>query len=276
MSSWWQTFEAAYMQRALVEIVVVGALGGALGVHVSHRRLAFAATAMTHATFPGVVLAAILGWSALSGAAVAGVIVVVAIALLAKQRVVDSSTSTAVVLAGSFAIGSLMLSGRTGFNKDITAALTGSLLSVTRTDVRVTCAVAIIVLIIMIAIHKELVFTAFDNAGAQAVGYPTTVISIVTMLMIEATVVILMPSVGALLAVSMLVTPAATALIVAPHTRSALWLGALIGALSGVLGLAISTHANVAPGATIVVTQGLIFVITLAGSSVWRNARIAT
>ncbi len=263
MSSIWHTFDAPLMQRAAFEIAIVGALGGTLGVHVSHRRLAFAATAMTHATFPGVVLAAILGWSALSGAAFAGAIVVVAIAALAHRGAVDSTTSTAVVLAGSFAIGSLMLTGRAGFNKDITAALTGSLLSVSGRDIWITVIVAAGVVVALVALHKELVLTAFDGTGAAALGYNSTAISVAIMLMVEVTVVVLMPSVGALLSVSMLVTPAATALLWASKTSTSMVIGAGLGTLAGVVGLAISAHANTAPGATVIVTQSAFFCASL-------------
>ncbi len=274
MTSWWHTFDAPFMQRALIEIVVAGALGGALGVHVSHRRLAFAATAMTHATFPGVVVAAILGWSALTGAALAGVLVVLAIALMSKRSVVDSTTSTAVILAGSFAIGSLLLTGRSGFNKDITAALTGSLLTISNADVQVTCIVAAIVFGLLIATNKELVFSAFDNGGAQALGYSTPAITIMVMVAVEATVVILMPSVGALLSVSMLVTPAATALLWASRTRTAIWIGSAYGATAGVVGLAVSVHANIAPGATVVLAQSALFVVTLATTRSVHHTRV--
>jgi len=77
----------SYLHRAIVEVVLVGAFAGVVGVQVVLRRLAFFTMAMTHATFPGVVLAAVLGFNIYLGGAAAGVVVALAVTAASRRAV---------------------------------------------------------------------------------------------------------------------------------------------------------------------------------------------
>jgi manganese/iron transport system permease protein len=252
---------SGFFQRALVEVVVVGALAGAVGAHVVLRRLSFFATALSHATFPGVVLADIVGISVLAGALGFGAVVVLAVFALGAERSLDTSTATGAVLAGSLGLGVLLQSGRAGASKDLAALLVGSVLTVDRTDVVVTVVVAVLVLGLVVALHKELVLGAFDPEQARALGY-TRRLDLVLLIAVGAIVATCVPAVGIVLAVALLVVPALTARLWCERMGSTMVLGGVLGAASGVLGLAASAQWRVAAGASVALAATALFVVS--------------
>ena len=110
MSTVVDSFGQHFFRLALIEAVMVGALAGAVGVHVLLRRLPFFVVAMSHATFPGVVFGSLLGVSLFAGGAVVGIAVALLIVALGSLRQIDDSSAIGIVLAGCFAVGVLVLS----------------------------------------------------------------------------------------------------------------------------------------------------------------------
>jgi ABC-type Mn2+/Zn2+ transport system permease subunit len=256
-------FADGFARRALLEAVMVGGLCGVVGVHVLLRRLPFFTMALGHATFPGVVLAALLGINLLLGAALFGAVVVVVVALLGARERVDDTSAVGVTLSGAFALGVLLLSAQAGFSRDLTAYLVGSVVTVQPGDLAATAAVGLVVLGVLAALHKELVLGAFDRAGLAALGYPVLALDVALLLLIEATVVTSIPAVGTILAVALIVAPAATARLWTERLRATMAVAAVLGAASGVIGLAISLHWRVAAGATIVLVAAALFAASL-------------
>lgn len=259
-------FGEDYTRRALLEVILVGALCGAIGVHVVLRRLSFFTMAMTHATFPGIVLASLLGVNLLLGTGVFGVLLVLTVAGLWTRRGTDQTSVVGVVLSGGFAFGVVLLSAQSGFTKDLSAYLVGSILTVDGGDLLVTGIVAAAVLALVTVLGKELLLAAFDPAALVAMGYSATVLNVVLLLAVETTVVVAVPAVGTILSVALIVAPAATARLwcgrITPMTITATGLGIL----SGVVGLAVSQLVDVAAGAAVVLTACAVFAGSLVAT----------
>jgi manganese/iron transport system permease protein len=253
----------SHLSRALVEALLVGALSGLVGVQVVLRRLAFFTMAMTHATFPGVVLAALVGVDLLLGSGLFGVLVVLGVAWLSARPRSDSSAAVGVVLAAGFALGVVLLSAQAGFSRDLSGYLVGSILTVSAADLAKTAAVLVVVAAVLAAVGKELVFGAFDRAGLVALGYPAGRLDVLLLLLVELTVVTAVPAVGTIQAVALVVAPAAAARVwcerIGPMTAVAVGLGMA----SGVLGVLVSDRADVAAGAAIVLVACALFVGSL-------------
>jgi len=259
MSDLVHTFDSSLMQRALLEALMAGALAGVVGVHVVLRRLSFFTMSLTHATFPGLVIAGMLGISLFTGTAAFGLLVVVLIASLARVRRIDSSTATGVVLAGGFALGVVLISSQPGFSKDLTGFLVGSILTVTTADLVTTAIAGLVILAVLAALHKELVLGAFDRDGLVAMGYPVLVLDLVLLVAIELTVVTTIPAVGTILSVALIVAPAAAARLWTDRVGPSMAIAAGIGAASGALGLVVSNQWSIAAGPTICVILSLVF-----------------
>jgi manganese/iron transport system permease protein len=251
-----------YLVRALAEVLLAGLLGGAVGVHVLLRRLSFFTMALTHATFPGVVLAGILGLSLVLGGALFGAVVVVLLVVLTGSERTDDTSVTGVLLAGGQALGVLLLSARSGFSRDLSGFLVGSVVTVQTSDVVATAGAGMIVLLVLLAAGRPLVFLAFDRAAAEAAGYRVRVLDVVLLLLIEIAVVTSVPAVGTLQAVALLIAPAATARLWVARIGPMTLLSMALGAGAGVGGVLLSRAIDVAAGGTIVLVLAALFLVS--------------
>lgn len=252
-----------YARRALIEALLVGALCGLVGVHVVLRRLSFFTMAMTHATFPGVVLAALVGVDLLLGSGLFGVLVVLGVSWLTTRPRSDSAAAVGVVLSAGFALGVALLSTQAGFTRDLSAYLVGSIVTVQTSDLVKTALVLAAVALTLVLVGKELVFGAFDRGGMVAAGYPAGRIDLLLLLVVELTVVTSVPAVGTIQAVALIVAPAAAARLWCDRIGPTTVLAVLLGMASGVVGLAVSQAYEVAAGAAIVLAACGFFVLSV-------------
>ena len=173
--------------------------------------------ALTHATFPGVVIAAIVGFNLYLGGAAAGCW---SPSRCWPPRAAPARTSrpaTGVVLATGFALGVALMSTQPGFTRNLSAYLVGSVLTVDRSDLLTAAAVGAGVAVVLGALRKELLYTAFDPGGARAAGYPVAALDLAVLVIVEAAVVTTVPAVGVILCVALIVAPAAAARLWTDH-----------------------------------------------------------
>jgi len=263
-------FRILYMQRALLEVLLLGALAGVVGVFVILRRLAFVADALTHTVFPGVVIASLLGRSLLLGALAFGVLTAVLLTWLGSERRVGVDAALAILLTSFFAFGVVLVSRTRSFTSDLTVFLFGRVLAIDRADLLQTVAVAAVVLLTLAALHKELVLRAFDPDGATAMGYRTVALDLALNLCIALVVVAAVKAVGTILVVALIIVPAAAARLLADRVATMTVLACVLGAAGGWIGLAISYEVSVdrgirlAAGATVVVVLVAAFLAAAA------------
>ena len=184
------------MHRAAAEAVLVGALAGLIGVRVLRRRLSFFTMALTHATFPGVVAATIIGVNIYLGGALAGTVVALGVAALSRGRGQNASAATGVLLSGGFALGVALVALRDGFSRDLSSFLVGSILTVSTSDVATTAAVLVVVGVVLAVTARPMLFAGFDGEGARAAGLPTGALDLVLLLCIEVVIVTAVPAIG--------------------------------------------------------------------------------
>jgi len=268
MSVLWDSLQSTTFRWAVVEVVLVGAIGGVVGVHVLLRRLPFFVVAMSHAMFPGVVLASVLGISLFIGGTAFGLVVVAAVTAIGASRLLDQSSAIGVVLAGAFAFGVLVLSTQPGSSRDLSAFLVGSILTVTPGDVAATVAGGGLVVVVLAAVHKELVATAFDPAGSAALGYPMRRLDMLVLAAVTVTMATTIPATGTLLSVALLTVPALTARLWTERVGSMMAIAAGVGSVSGLAGLAASTLWRIAAGGAIGLAAAACFGLSLAITSV--------
>jgi manganese/iron transport system permease protein len=265
-----EPFTIPYMQRALVEVLVLGALAGAVGVLVVLRRLAFVGDALTHTVFPGVVIAHLLGGSLLAGALAFGILTAVLLTGLGSHRRVGDDAALAILLTAFFSVGVVLISRTRGFTADLTVFLFGRVLAIDRSDLTQTLAVAAVAALVLTLLHKELVLRAFDPEAAAAMGYSTRRLDLVLNLLIALVVVAAVEAVGTVLVIALIVVPAAAARLLTDRVAAMTVLACVLGAAGGWLGLAVSYEVSIdhdirlAAGATIVVVLVGLFLVAAA------------
>lgn len=247
------------MQNALLAATLVGLICGVIGVFVVLKGLAFMGDALAHAIFPGVVIAYLLGANYLLGALIAAVIVSVLIGLASGHTHINNDTAIGVFFAGSFALGIALISTQQTYTRDLTSFLIGSILGVSRDDLYLTAAVGAIVLLVVAIARRELTSIAFDPVFSQADGINVRLYEQIFFILLSLAIVISLQTVGNILVLALLVTPAATARLLTDRLVTMVVLSALLGGLSGLMGLYCSYHFSTASGASVVLVATAFF-----------------
>src|SRR5689334_14984881 len=248
-----------FMRRALMAIVLTGIASGVLGSYVVLRGLAFIGDALTHAVFPGIVVAVALGRSILLGALVVGLITALGIATVSRGRRVSEDTAIGILFAAMFALGVVLVSSLAAYQKDVAELLFGNILGVSRTDLALAGVATAVAVGAVALLNKELALVAFDREMAEAMRYPVFVLDLVLLGLITLAIVVSLQTIGNILVLAMLVTPAATARLLTERLPTMQVLSAVLGVIAGVIGLYISFWWNVASGGAVVLTSTAIF-----------------
>jgi len=274
-----EPFALPFMQRALIEALLLGALGGMVSVFVLLRRLAFVSDALTHTVFPGVVLGYLVAqtrgivWGALLFAVLSAVLLTV---LSANRRVTEDAT-LAILLTGFFSVGVVLVSRRTSYTADLTGFLFGRILFVDRREIVETAVVAAVVLVALALLGKEFLLRAFDPDGAAALGYRIPLLDLALNVLVALVVVAAVKAVGTVLVIALLVVPAAAARLLSDRLTVILPAAVAGGALAGWLGLAASYQASVyhglrlASGATVVLALVALYALAFAAAATRRG-----
>jgi manganese/iron transport system permease protein len=252
-----------FMQYGLIAAVLVGIVCAVIGTFVVLKGLAFIGDALSHAAFPGLVIAFMVGAPIYIGGAISAIVTSLAIGVVARRGRLRFDTSVGVLFAGTFAFGVLLFSTIKGYVQDLLGLLLGNVLSIGLADVVQVAILGVIVLVIVLAIRKELLFATFDPAGAAASGLPVAGLEYLLLALLGVTIVVSIQAVGIIMVVAMLVTPAATAQLVVVRFNQMMALAALLAAVSAVIGLYLSFYINVASGASIVLVETLWFAVAL-------------
>jgi manganese/iron transport system permease protein len=252
-----------FMQRGLVAAVLVGIVCAVMGTFVVLKGLAFIGDAVSHAAFPGLVVAYIIGAPLYIGGAVAAVATALAIGLVTRRSRLRFDTSVGVLFAGTFAFGVMLFSTIKGYVTDLLGYLLGNVLGIGVGDLIQVAILGAIVLAIVLAIRKELLFATFDPLGAAASGLPVARLEYLLLALLGVTIVVSIQAVGIIMVVAMLVTPAATAQLLVIRFGRMMAVGVALAAVSAVLGLYLSFYLNLASGASIVIVETVLFVIAL-------------
>jgi zinc/manganese transport system substrate-binding protein len=268
-----QPFHYAFVQRGLIEVVLLSVGAGLLGTWIVLRGLAFFSHAVGTAAFPGLVLADGLGFSAPLGAFAAALAFAFGVERLARSRRSGYDSLTALVLVGALALGVILASDVFHSGASVDSLLFGSLLLIGTRDLVLAAASSAAVLAASLLLGRRWLAIGFDAGSARALGIRSAVPDAVLLVLIAAGVVAALPAIGALLVTALFVVPAATARLVTHRLRP--WqLGSVaLVAGEGVFGLWLSVELNVPPGAAISVLAGGIFAVVAAVRMVSPPAR---
>jgi ABC-type Mn2+/Zn2+ transport system permease subunit len=256
----------SFMQRGLVAALMVGIVCAVMGTFVVLKGMAFIGDAVSHAAFPGLVIAYLLGIPLYVGGAVAAVATALAIGWVSRRGGLRFDTAVGVLFAGMFALGILLFSTIDNYVADLFSFLLGNVLGITIGDLAQIALLGTIVLAVVFVLRKELLYSTFDPAGAAASGLPVTTLEYLLLGLLGVTIVVSIQAVGIIMVVAMLVTPAATAQLLVVRYGRMVALAVAAAASSAVIGLYLSFYLNVASGASIVLVETALFVVAFVFS----------
>jgi manganese/iron transport system permease protein len=258
-----EPLQLGFMQRGLVAAILVGIVCAVMGAFVVLRGLAFIGDAVSHAAFPGLVIAFLLGIPLYVGGAVAAVTTALAIGWVARKGRLRFDTAVGVLFAGMFALGIALFSTIDDYVADLFSYLLGNVLGITAGDIVQVAVLGAIVLAVVFILRKEFLYASFDPAGAAASGLPVQWLDYLLLGLIGVTIVVSIQTVGIIMVVAMLVTPAATAELLVNRFWDLVRVAIAVAVVSAVVGLYLSYYLNIASGASIVLVETLCFAIAL-------------
>lgn len=239
-----------FLQSALLAAIMVGIMSGIIGAFIILRGMSLMGDAIYHAVLPGVAIAYMLGINLLIG-------------FVSTHSKLKTDTSIGIVFSAFYALGFILIAAA-GSAVNLNHILFGNILAVSDGDIMTTAVVLGIVLLFVVTFYKELQITSFDPVFAQTYGLKVQVIHYSLMLVLTLVTVSALQTVGIILVVAMLITPAATAFLWTNRLPVMLGLSAAIGVVSATVGLYLSYTFNWASGPAIVLVAAALFLLSFA------------
>ena len=250
-----------FLQNALITALVIGITCGAVGTFIILRSLSLMGDAISHAVLPGVALSFMLGINFFIGAIVFGLLASFIISFIKENSVIKGDTAIGITFSSFLALGVILI-GLANSSTDLFHILFGNILAVQDSDLWLTLGISGLVLGLIGLFFKELLLTSFDPVLAKTMGINVNFYHYLLMGMLTLVSVTAMQSVGTILIVAMLITPAATAYLFTSSLKSMMLLASTLGALTSVLGLFLGYSFNIAAGSSIVLTSTIIFLVS--------------
>ena len=249
-----------FLQNAFITAIVIGIVAGAVGCFIILRSMSLMGDAISHAVLPGVAISFILGINFFIGAIVFGLLSSIIITYIKENSVIKGDTAIGITFSSFLALG-IILIGLANSTTNLFQILFGNILTVQDSDKYMTIIVGLIVLTLITIFFKELLLTSFDPVLAKSMGMRVSFYHYLLMILLTLVAVTAMQSVGTILIVALLITPAATAYLYVKSLRTMLFLSSALGAVASVLGLYIGYTFNIAAGSSIVLTSTFMFLL---------------
>ncbi|MFK8100979.1 MAG: iron chelate uptake ABC transporter family permease subunit [Saprospiraceae bacterium] len=257
-----------WAMRALIASSQVGIMCGVLGCFIVLRNMALIGDALAHAILPGVVFAFILvGYNSLAfftGSVLAGLFTVIGITWIQHNVKTKNDAAIGIVFTAMFAIGVIgisWISRSEGVHLDLKDFLFGNVLGIKNQDLYLISGVLIYVLLSIIVFYRYLFATTFQPVIAETMGISVKFVHYFLMLLLSFAVVASLQTVGVILVVAMLITPAATALLLSDKLNWVLVISGTIGFFSAVLGLLLAIMFETPPGPAMTLTATAFYLL---------------
>jgi ABC-type Mn2+/Zn2+ transport system permease subunit len=246
-----------------------------VGVYVVLRGMSYIGHGLSHAIFGGFAASSLIGVNYLLGAGVWGLASALAIGAVTRRRPIGSDAAIGVITTASFAIGLVLADQFGGPRRNFDAALFGSVLGVSSTDVWAMVAVIVFAALVVFFGYRKLLFTTFDPEVAKVSGVNTARVDAMLMMVLAVSILATMQVVGVTLLAATLVIPATIARMLTNSFARMLVLSSIIGGVCGFVGMNLSYHLDWKTGPTIVMVGTAIFAAVLMLTGSGRLGRVA-
>ena len=266
-----------FMQRGMLAALMVGVLCSIVGCYVVLRSMAFLGDAMAHAVLPGVAIAYLLGGNLVFGALAAAVVVALSISFFSRKGVIKEDTAIGILFTAALALGIALISSIRTYAVDLSHILFGNVLGVSESDLWLTAAIGVVILVVTFLSYKPFLLISFDPVLAATLRVNVEFFRTLMLVLLAFTIVVSIQTVGVGLVAAMLVTPGATAFLLTRRLPAMMVVSAIVGAVSSLVGLYASYYLNIASGAAVVLTATFCFLLAFLFSPsrgfVWEQLR---
>ncbi|MEE1924714.1 metal ABC transporter permease [Pseudomonas sp. 148P] len=266
-----EPFRFDFMVNAMLIAVLIAIPMALLSCFLVLKGWALLGDAIAHAVFPGVVIAYIMQIPYAIGAFLAGIFCAVATGFLKQNSRIKQDTVMGIVYSGMFGLG-LVLYLKIESSVHLDHILFGDILGVSREDMLLCAAIALLTAVVVGTKWKDLMLYTFDTVQAHAVGLRTGWLHYGLLCLISLAVVGALKASGVILAVALLIAPGAIAALITRELRHMLWVSLVVAIGSALLGVYLSFFLDSAPAPTIVLVFAVLFMAALGYQSIGRTA----
>ena len=255
-----------FMRRALVACLALGLGSGPIGVLLMLRRMSLVGDAMSHAILPGAAVGFLVAGLSLPAMGIGGMVAGLAVALLSglvsRGTILKEDASFASFYLASLALGVLIVSLR-GSNVDLLHVLFGTILAIDGESLVIIAAIVSATVVTLAVIYRPLVVECFDPGFLRSVNGRGSLYHALFLMLVVANLVAAFQALGTLMAVGLMMLPAAVARLWATTLPGMMTLAGVVAAVSGFVGLVVSFHVSLASGPTIVLTASVFYVASV-------------
>lgn len=250
-----------FLRHALYAGILVSLICAVAGTFVVLRGLAFVGDALAHGVLPGIATALLLGVSGVLGAVVGAAVMMGGVNLVTRKLRLPGDTSVGLLFVGMLAIGVMITSRSQSFSGDLTRILFGQLLGVTWSQLAWQTVAFVVVAVTAWVCRRPFLLLCVDEGLAESSGFSVRRFHAIMLALVAITVVASFQTVGTLLVLGMLIAPSATGALVSRRLSTMIIVAATTGSIATYAGLLISYHADLAAGASIVLSAVAIFAL---------------
>jgi manganese/iron transport system permease protein len=253
--------DLAFLPKALAIATMSAIMCGVIGCYVVLRGMAFIGDAVAHAVFPGLAVAFLFSGSLVLGGTIAGVVTAVLVAVFSQNRRLKEDSVIGIFFVAAFALGIVVISRAPGYAGSLQQFLFGSITGIPDNDLYIVGGTGLLLLLAVLLLHKEFVAVTLDREMARALGLTTFWLDVGLYVLVTLAVVMAVQTIGNILVLALLITPASTARLLTDRLAVMMFLAPLIGAMSALVGLYLSWTWDLPVGGTIVLTLTGAFLI---------------
>ena len=268
----YEPFSYSFMIRSLIVAVSVGVILPLLGSYVINRNLGFMGDAMAHASLPGLAFGLLIGVSIFIAAIPAAIIIALVLGYLINRSKIGEDTAIGIIFSSLFALGFIMLSIYDHILLSVEDLLLGQILAVSRFDVWATLILSAIIIITTLILYKQFLFISFDPKGAKISGLNVRLFDNIFLVVLSLSIISSIQSVGIILVLSMLITPAAAAKLTTKTFSAAMVTGSAFGVIASLSGLYLSYYLDFPSGPSMALAATSIFMIVWIAKRTFRYA----
>jgi zinc transport system permease protein len=261
------------MQRALLAGVLVSIACGIIGTYVVINRIVFISGGIAHAAYGGIGLGYYLKFNPVFGAIIFSLAAALGMGAVQRRTRQRVDTIIGVMWAIGMALGIVLVDLTEGYKADLMSYLFGSILAVPKGDLLIMLALDLVIVGVVALLYKELLAISFDETFATVENVPVDAMHMLLLCLIALTVVMMMRVVGLIMVIALLTIPAAIIGQFVRDMKRMMVLASVLGVLFTTTGLWLSYFLNLTSGATIILTSGAAYLLSLAIQPLLRRFR---
>lgn len=255
-----------FLVRAMAGGILVSLCASLLGVSLVLKRYSMIGDGLSHVSFGALSFAVAFGWSPLKVSIPVVVLAAFFLLRITEHGKIKSDAAIAMISAAALAVGIIVTSMTTGMTTDVSSYMFGSILAMSKADVRLSAVLSLVVLGLFLFCYNKIFAVTFDENFARATGVNVSLYNVLIAILTAVTIVLGMRMMGAMLISSLVIFPALTSMRVFKSFRGVVLSSGTLSVLCFLLGIIMSYRYSTPAGASVVVVNvGAFFLFSFAG-----------